>query len=216
MPASSAQIPARPRKNPTQSRSRATVEAVLSATAHILESRGVGALNTNAVAERAGVSIGSLYQYFPSKDAILVALIQRERELFFGEMAQVADAGRNPSLGDEIAGLLRFGLSRHLRRPDLARVLEVEAQRLQPFIDCDAPQVQHNAAVVRLLSRHRRAILIEDLELAARDMSLIAKSLMQDAAQRGDADWDAVIDRTARAILGYLGADAHKIEGAAA
>ena len=64
----------RPRKQPQQSRSRATVEFLLEAAAQVFGERGYLATTTNGIAERAGVSVGSLYQYFPSKDAILLAL----------------------------------------------------------------------------------------------------------------------------------------------
>ena len=66
------------RRRPRQARSRATWEAILEAASQILERRGPAALNTNAIAERAGVSIGTLYQYFADKRAILVAAAQRE------------------------------------------------------------------------------------------------------------------------------------------
>ena len=70
------------RKTPAQKRSVATVAAILEAAARILETEGFDAYSTNAVAARAGVSIGSLYQYFPGKDAITRALIsQGEAEL---------------------------------------------------------------------------------------------------------------------------------------
>jgi AcrR family transcriptional regulator len=60
-----------PRKQPKQDRSQATVQAILTATTHILTEDGYDQLTTNRVAERAGVSIGSLYQYFPNKEASL-------------------------------------------------------------------------------------------------------------------------------------------------
>lgn len=63
---------------PRQDRSRATVEAILEAAIRVLESAGEAGFNTNAVAERAGVSIGTLYRYFPDKRAILLALARRE------------------------------------------------------------------------------------------------------------------------------------------
>jgi AcrR family transcriptional regulator len=68
------------RKMPRQSRSKATVDALLQATAHILLEGGIEALTTNHVAEVAGVSIGSLYQYFPNKGSILAALIEKHVE----------------------------------------------------------------------------------------------------------------------------------------
>ena len=70
----------RPRKKPVQPRAVETYAWILEAAAQILEAQGIGAFNTNLVAERAGVSIGSLYQYFPGKDALLIALMRREKE----------------------------------------------------------------------------------------------------------------------------------------
>lgn len=66
------------RKVPGQARSAATVEAILEATARILQDDGIDALNTNAIAHLAGVSIGTLYQYFADKKSILIALARRE------------------------------------------------------------------------------------------------------------------------------------------
>jgi AcrR family transcriptional regulator len=66
------------RRRPRQARSRATWEAIVEAAAQILERRGAEGFNTAAVAERAGVSIGTLYQYFPDKQAILAAAAKRE------------------------------------------------------------------------------------------------------------------------------------------
>jgi len=68
------------RRRPKQARSRATWEAIVEAAAQILERRGAEGFNTNAVAERAGVSIGTLYQYFADKQALLVAAVRRELE----------------------------------------------------------------------------------------------------------------------------------------
>ena len=67
-----------PRKNASQGRSRATVDALVEATARVLLRDGYDRASTNRIAMAAGVGIGSLYQYFPSKDAITVALIGQE------------------------------------------------------------------------------------------------------------------------------------------
>ncbi len=64
-----------PRKRPHQQRSAATVDAILEAAARILERKGLDALTTNVVAELAGISIGSLYQYVPGKAVILAELM---------------------------------------------------------------------------------------------------------------------------------------------
>lgn len=66
-----------PRKEPNQDRAKETVETIVGATAHILEKEGFEKISTNRIAEKAGVSIGSLYQYFPTKDAIFSFMMER-------------------------------------------------------------------------------------------------------------------------------------------
>jgi AcrR family transcriptional regulator len=65
----------KPRKTPLQERAHATVDALLAATARVLVKDGYDHASTNRIAAAAGVSIGSLYQYFPSKEALVAALI---------------------------------------------------------------------------------------------------------------------------------------------
>ena len=70
------------RKIPSQARSRATLDIILEAAAQLLESVGESGFNTNALAERAGVSIGTLYRYFPDKQSIIAALARQEKAAF--------------------------------------------------------------------------------------------------------------------------------------
>jgi AcrR family transcriptional regulator len=90
-------MPKVPRRQPRQARALATRAAIFEATAQILESEGEAGFNTNRVAERAGVSIGTLYQYFGSKQAILAAMAREEnvrnREAL---AAHVAAGGASP------------------------------------------------------------------------------------------------------------------------
>ena len=72
--------PVSPRKSPLQERSRRTVERILDAAARIFHEEGYAGATTNDIADEAGVSVGSLYQYFPNKDALLVALTKRHIE----------------------------------------------------------------------------------------------------------------------------------------
>ncbi len=201
-----AQVTVTPRKKPSQGRSRATVNAVLAAAAHILEDRGLAGFNTNAVAERAGVSIGSLYQYFPSKDAILVALMEHSLVLFSETLSEAIDGAPGDCLGEDLKFMLQMGLVSHLRRPNLVRLLEGEFQRLEGHINKASSHVAVRAAMIRLLGRYGNSIRVADLETAAQDVGAIAKALMAMAGERGETDWEAVIDRTVRAMLGYLDA----------
>ncbi len=72
--------PFKPRKSPTQARAQETVDTILKAAAHILTEGEGHEITTNQIAEKAGVSIGSLYQYFPKKESILAALIETYME----------------------------------------------------------------------------------------------------------------------------------------
>ena len=70
----------KPRKHASQERSRATVDALIEATARILVREGFDSASTNRIAEQAGVSVGSLYQYFPGKEALVAAVIERHKQ----------------------------------------------------------------------------------------------------------------------------------------
>lgn len=111
------------RKLPRQARAKRTIEAIFEATAHIVDSEGAEALSTNKVAQRAGVSIGTLYQYFPTKEAIMVAMIAQERLRVMAELQEMllsaVQAEREPQaiLRDRIRALLSaLGTGSHLNR----------------------------------------------------------------------------------------------------
>lgn len=91
------QVPEKTRRTPRQPRSEATVEAILEAAFQLLEQGGVEALTTNHIAERAGVSVGTLYQYFGGKQAILAALAHRKAEAARERIAQLVIA--RPEIG---------------------------------------------------------------------------------------------------------------------
>lgn len=84
------EAPVAPRKKPRQARARATVDAILIAAAHSLKTEGFEHATTNRIAELAGVSIGSLYQYFPNKVSIVGALRERHSDWFKGASSRFA------------------------------------------------------------------------------------------------------------------------------
>jgi AcrR family transcriptional regulator len=79
------------RKTPSQTRAMRTVDTLFEAAARILQADGEAGFTTNRIAERAGLSIGTLYQYFPSKEAIIVALVRRQRERVMRELDAMLD-----------------------------------------------------------------------------------------------------------------------------
>jgi AcrR family transcriptional regulator len=114
-----------PRKQPVQRRSRATVDELLAAAAQVFEAHGYAAGTTHRIVEKAGVSIGTLYQYFPSKEAVAVALLERhitetDRRLheWVGHMVEERHDLRT-ALHDYVAGMLEI----HSTRPRLQHIL---------------------------------------------------------------------------------------------
>jgi AcrR family transcriptional regulator len=194
----------RPRKAPRQARSAEMVETIVEAAARILETRGLAGFNTNAVAERAGVSVGSLYQYFPNKEALIAALSNRERARLAAEIGDATRTTADLGLEAALRQLARAAIRRRLARPELARVLDFEEQRL--VLDESDRKVTHDIAtqVTALLRRHRRSVRIGDLEEAAFDLIAIARALIDGAATRGRVDSAALEARVTRAALGYL------------
>lgn len=121
----------RARKLPRQARSRETVDALLEAAAQVFERHGYAAGTTNRIAERAGVSIGSLYQYFPNKDAILLALVEQHVEEAATVLGPLAAALHSspPPLREGLERIVAAMVALHAERPALHRVLFEEAPR---------------------------------------------------------------------------------------
>jgi AcrR family transcriptional regulator len=114
-----------PRKPPVQKRSRTTVDEILMAAAQVFESHGYAAGTTNRIADRAGVSIGTVYQYFPSKEAIAVALLERHiaetghrLHEWVGHMVS-EQHGLRAALHDYVTGMMET----HSGRPRLQHIL---------------------------------------------------------------------------------------------
>jgi AcrR family transcriptional regulator len=109
-----------PRKRPRQERGRATVEAILQAATYILIKSGWEALNTNAVAERAGVNISSLYQYFPNKESIVSELRNRHQERI--NACSAPSAGE--TMHERIVAAIRHGIEIYRDNAELFRAFE--------------------------------------------------------------------------------------------
>ncbi|WP_418152909.1 TetR/AcrR family transcriptional regulator [Actinoalloteichus caeruleus] len=147
------------RKRPRQQRSRHTVEVILEAAAQLFQRNGFGATSTNHVADRAGVSIGSVYQYFPNKDALLVALAERHLDAALRGLGSVFDEIRRADLGLEAALRVLVGAvaSAHRDRPELHQLLFDQA-----------PRVPELVARLRDGERHLAALLAAELRRMGR------------------------------------------------
>lgn len=114
------------RRQPQQRRARQTVEAVLDAVVRIMKREGVKAVTTNRVAEVAGVSIGSVYQYFPDKRAIFVALHERHIQQIDRMVESKLFENAESSLDDLIRGMVEAMIDAHAPDPELYELLMTE------------------------------------------------------------------------------------------
>lgn len=122
-----AKLPAKPRKMPSQERSRATVDAIMQASTYILNEVGWDGLNTNAIAERAGVNIASLYQFFPNKQAV-IAELQRRHATSIHEDLQHALQSMNeqPTLRAALTVIVEMVVKEHRSAPEVHKAISEE------------------------------------------------------------------------------------------
>lgn len=140
-----------PRKTPRQVRAELTRQRILSAAAHVFAEQGYAAGTTNRIAERAGVSIGSLYQYFPGKDAILVALVD---EHLAQETPDLDEIAKLP-LADAIRAMVHAAAHNHNDDPELLTVMIQQAVRWPEIMPLMVEQQRRHAADVQdFLERH--------------------------------------------------------------
>lgn len=197
-----------PRKTPRQERSRLTVDAILEAAAHVFERHGYASGTTNRIAERAGVSIGSLYQYFPNKDAILVALVERHLDDGVAAAGPVLErlVTDPPPLEEGLRGLVEAMVALHRERPGLHRVLFEEAPRppaLRRRLDGMTADAR---AVVAAFLRERGAA--RDPDLAARLVVQVIETVTHEVVLRpGDVPVEAYVDETVALLVGYVTRD---------
>jgi AcrR family transcriptional regulator len=153
-------VPLEPRKLPKQARSQTTVEAILEAAAQVFERHGYAAGTTNRIAERAGVSIGSVYQYFPNKDAILVALVhQHLAESAAALQPHIQRLNDGARFDDVLPDIVHSMVAMHALAPSLHRVLFEETQ-LPPTLRAELEEledrlVEHAADVLAADPRAR-------------------------------------------------------------
>jgi AcrR family transcriptional regulator len=199
----------KPRKSAAQERSRATVDALVEATARILVKEGFDKASTNRIAEVAGVSVGSLYQYFPSKEALVAAVIERHQQEVMqtvrGELAAVFALPVEPAM----RALIAVAVKAHRVDPKLHKVLAEQTPRMGKLEDVERFSRENFALFRRYLDQHRDEIAVEDLELAAFVCVTSIEALTHNAVLHyakilPDERIDALIDAGARMVTGYL------------
>jgi AcrR family transcriptional regulator len=193
------------RRKPTQRRARQTVEAILDAVIRILKRRGFEAVTTNRIAEVAGVSIGSLYQYFPDKRAIFAALHRRHIEQIDRRIQTTLVEHAASSLDDLIRALVDAMIDAHTADPELHQLLMSEVPHRADGTEDFALRL-HGGFRLAIASRARERKKGRDLDTVVFIVANMVEALGHAAAQRrpsglrlADAKREA-----ARAVLAYL------------
>lgn len=195
-----------PRKRPRQSRSEVTVEAILDAAARIFTEAGFDRASTNAIAERAGVSVGSLYQYFPNKLSLLAGLRERHLRRHARRLCAACERCGGMPLPEAIRELVEDTAECFVEQGSLTRLYHHEL----PHPDGDEPaRVAVRAAreaVHALLAAHRAELRVADLNDAALFVCTMASSVMKAAAcDRPDQLRNGrIADELATALLHHL------------
>ncbi|WP_030940797.1 TetR/AcrR family transcriptional regulator [Streptomyces sp. NRRL S-646] len=165
-----------PRKRPRQQRSKETYDAILEAAAQLFERDGRAKATTNRIAERAGVSIGSLYQYFPDKDALLYALGERHMLRLVAGLSATLSGLRtsNPPLPQTVTALVHAVADVHTTEPGLHRLLYDQAPRpketaarlreVQKWIAAEVEHHLHRLAVGGPDRRLTALLLVQSIE----------------------------------------------------
>ncbi|MBA3394333.1 MAG: TetR family transcriptional regulator [Deltaproteobacteria bacterium] len=161
------QVKTTPRKRPRQHRSKATVDTILGATARVLVKQGFDGLTTNSVAEAAGVSIGSLYQYFPNKEALVAALIEQHVEqmnaAILDELTRVAAL----PMAEAVRAVIELTIRAHSIEPELHRVLTEQVPRVGRMARLAEADGICRRMVAGILAARRDELAIGDPDTAA-------------------------------------------------
>jgi len=205
------QVRTTPRKRPRQNRAKATVDSILEATARVLVKHGFDGLTTNGVASAAGVSIGSLYQYFPNKEALVSALLERHMEdmnaSVLAELTRVA----NLPIAEAARRVVELTIKAHAVDPELHQVLTEQVPRVGKLAKLrDLDELCHRM-VAGLLAARRDEVAIRDPDLAAFILVSTIESVIHRAALLyPDRLRDPrLVDETTLLVTRYLGVAAN-------
>lgn len=194
------------RREPVQRRSAARVAAILDACARLLDDYDYDELTTSKIAEKAGVPIGSLYQYFPDKRAVVQALTLRNLDAFSNEVEEIFAGEGVPTNWRQAVDQVVAGYLRMLDEvPGFGRI------RFGDVVDTHLldPDEDNNAVIAdklaELFVKHYRVAHNAELRLAFRMVIEASDALIKLALRLGDPQRDAVLNTTLSVIRDILG-----------
>ncbi|HEX6767648.1 MAG TPA: TetR/AcrR family transcriptional regulator [Polyangiaceae bacterium] len=195
-----------PRKEPRQGRSKTLVDAILIATARILPSRGVARATTNQIADLAGVSVGSLYQYFPDKDSIFARLIERELARNEEVAIERAEALRGAPLADVVHAVVDTVVDRLLDHGPLLRELMMHAHHLDKVQAVIASRDRVQRELARIFEDHPEVARGRDLLRAAEICVSALMGVLQEVVleTREQQEREAIKTELTQMFVAYL------------
>src|SRR5215510_5395617 len=198
-----------PRKSASQERSRATVDALLEATTRVLVKEGYDRASTNRIAQVAGVSIGSLYQYFPSKEALVAAVIDRHTQGLMEVLREALVKVAIRPIEEAARELVHVMIDAHRVNPKLHRVLVEQVPRVGRLDNIQAIDREAYVLVRGYLEAHRDEVGIADTDMAAFVCVTTVEALTHAAVVHrhevlSDERANAFVDEVTALILRYL------------
>jgi AcrR family transcriptional regulator len=195
------------RKKPRQARSQVTVSAILDATIRILDRESLDAATTTRIAEVAGVSVGSLYHYFPHRDAILDALQDREFDRALTHMQSVLSRENLETAPRKTVELVVRGLSAlYAASPALHRVLAIEGLRVTTSERVQAFDLRVIAVIRQFLLASRAQLRCDDFEAAAFvTYQSVRATMLANLLERAPAiDGETLVGQIVDLVVRYL------------
>ena len=201
-------IPTTPRKSASQKRSQATVETLLDATARVLAREGYDRASTNRIAAKAGVSVGSLYQYFPNKEALVATLVARHNREMLQLLRDALEKVASRDLATTMRELVRATVDAHLVDPALHRIFAEQVPRMGQLAKIEALQRETFLLIRAYLEERRNEISVRDLDSATSicvtTVEALTHEFVIDKPEAPDADRDRFIEEVTRLVVGYL------------
>ena len=201
-------VPTTPRKSASQKRSQATVETLLDATARVLTREGYDRASTNRIAAVAGVSVGSLYQYFPNKEALVATLVARHNREMLQLLRDALEKVASRDLATTMRELVRATVDAHLVDPALHRIFAEQVPRMGQLAKIEALQRETFLLIRAYLEERRNEISVRDLDSATSICVTTVEALTHEfiinKPDALDGDRERFIEEVTRLVVGYL------------
>jgi AcrR family transcriptional regulator len=195
-----------PRKEPRQARSQATVDAILTATARVLVKHGYDHASTNRIAEAAGVSVGSLYQYFPTKEALVAALIDRHMSEMTSLIEENIEVLRTAPVPVATRALVRLMLKAHAQDPKLHKIFAEQVPRIGRMSRLHEIERRIAERLRLFMAAHMTELRVRNVELSIFIVVSVVEALthMTVVDHPGRFDEEELIDEITNLVLRYL------------